>query len=198
VSYFFAIAGGYYLTYLLRTNRRLPAGAIIVILGTVFILSSSGKDYQFENSERDMYEIATRETNNYHLSGMEYIPSKVPSIDYIAERGNRIDTKYGETTVSGFNRQNGTTSFDILPAKNDEIAELPLYYYKGYAAGLNGKDVQVRESQHGLVEIPVREQGHVEVYYGGTTVQKISPFISILGVLLLGGYIAVYKRKKHA
>jgi hypothetical protein len=198
VSYFFAIAGGYYLTCLLHSKRRLLAGGVMVVTGTIFVLSSSGKDYQFENSERDIYQTATLETNNYHLYGMEYIPSKAPSIDYIDKRGDTIVIKYSETSISGFNRKNGITSLDITPASTGEVAELPLFYYKGYAARLNGKDIPVRESEHGLVEIPVDEAGHVEVYYGGTTLQKVSPFVSILGILLLGVYIYCYKRKKYA
>jgi uncharacterized membrane protein YdjX (TVP38/TMEM64 family) len=67
-------------------------------------------------------------------------------------------------------------------------------------------DIPVKESEHGLVEITVpnitgspSEPELVVVYYAGTTIQKVSPFISILGVLALTAYIIVYKRKKkHA
>jgi hypothetical protein len=198
VSYFFAVAGGYYLIYIFQSNRRLFAGAIMVILGTCFVISSSGRDFQYENSARKINQAVTKENGNYHLYGMEYVPSKFPSVNYFQARGDSISVKYDETTVSSFSRQNGITRFDIKPAKNDEIAELPLFYYKGYAANLNGKEIQVRESEHGLIEIPINEQGHVEVYYGGTSVQKISPFISILGIIALCVYIYFYKKKKYA
>ncbi|MDR1810367.1 MAG: hypothetical protein LBR34_08195 [Prevotella sp.] len=218
VSYFFAIAGGYYLTCILHSKRRLLAGAAMVILGTIFVLSSSGKDYQFENSGRDVNEIPTRETNNFHLYGMEYIPSKVPSIDYIAERGWDVTTKYG----SGYNNfEHGLGQYTSLflrlsSDKKYEVLEFPLFYYKGYAATMEYEDIEknrrsirmdipVKESEHGLVEITVPnmtgspfEPEYVEVYYAGTTIQKVSPFISIFGVLALTAYIIVYKRKKRS
>ncbi|GAB6010596.1 hypothetical protein [Viscerimonas tarda] len=196
VSYFFAIAGGYYLIHILHSNRRLFAGALMVVLGTIFVLSSSGKDYQFENSEHDINQVSTRETNNFHLYGMEYIPSKVPSVDYIDGRGDSLVTKYNETVISNFSKKNGITSFNINTHKKAEQVELPLFYYKGYSARLNKKDIPLGESPNGLIELPITESGHVEVYYAGTTIQKISPFISILGILLLGMYIFVYKKRK--
>ncbi len=132
--------------------------------------------------------------NDYHLGGLEYIPSVVPSIEYIHQRGDSIARKYSSTAISGYTQSKGVTAFDII-AQNDETLELPLIFYKGYVARLNGEDIQPSTSGNGLVQLSVRDTGHIEVYYGGTVMQKISYFVSLFSIIALCFYIAVSYRK---
>lgn len=200
ISYFFAVAGGIYLSVILKSNIRRFIGSCILILCTIFVITSSGRDFQYEGSleERDIYEVATRETNNYHLYGMEYIPSKVPSIDFVEERGQRVDTKYSETVISNFQKENGITSFTI-ETDQAETVELPLFYYKGYVMAYDTDKFSrpVQESEHGLIEISAKQSGNISVRYAGTWIQKTSPFISITGLLILCIYILIGKRKRY-
>ena len=88
----------------------------------------------------------------------------------------------------------GITSFDISINSN-EVTELPLIYYKGYTATLNDKEVPVKESENGLVQLPVEQSGHIQVYYGGTVIQKISYFITLAGIFATCIYIFLQRRK---
>ncbi|MDR1810366.1 MAG: YfhO family protein [Prevotella sp.] len=202
-SFMLAVADACYLSLIVKnTQTKITVLAYLFFL----LLGSVGIDsFNFKKRSQPISVVWEKINNEnpYNQGGKEYIPAKVPATNYpvcdYETRGDKIDTKYAATGISNFNRQNGVTSFSITPAGTDETAELPLFYYKGYTARLNGKDIPVQESEHGLVKIPVQEAGHVEVYYGGTTLQKVSPFISILGILALTAYIIVYKRKKkHA
>lgn len=200
ISYFFAVAGGIYLSVILKSNIRRFVGSCILILCTVFVITSSGRDFKYEGSleERDIYETATRETNNYHLYGMEYIPSKVPSIDFVEERGQRVNTKYDETIITNFKKEKGVTSFNILTNQAESL-ELPLFYYKGYVMAYDNDKfyTPVNESKNGLIEISANRSGNINIWYAGTWIQKTSPFISILGVLLLCLYMVIIKRKER-
>lgn len=200
ISYFFAVAGGIYLSVILKSNIRRFMGSCILILCTIFVITSSGRDFQYEGNlkKRDIYEVATREAHDYHLYGMEYVPSKVPSMDFVEERGQRADTKYEETIISNLKKEYGITNFTIQTNK-EEAVELPLFYYKGYVKAYDNDKFSrpVKESKHGLIEISANRPGNISVWYAGTWIQKISPFISITGLLLLCIYILIGKRKKY-
>jgi len=198
VSFFFALAGGYYLSCILKTNKRRVAGAFLVLMCTAFVVTSTGRDFRYEGEQakRDIYEVPTRETNNFHLYGMEYIPSKVPSIEYVEERGQRVDTKHAETLIGNYAKKNGITSFTIQTSK-DEMVELPLFYYKGYYAAYDNDKFSflVEESSNGLVAVKADRPGTIHVWYEGTLIQKISPYITLLSFILLCIYIVVVNRK---
>lgn len=193
-SFFFAVAGGFYLTQALKSRKRILIACLGFIIITVFGIISMGKAYQDIRCKRDIAEKPVV-GNNYNLGGMEYIPSKVPSIEYIAERGSdSITTRYEQTAISNFNRSRGKTSFDIKLNNTQEVLELPLFYYKGYAATINSKPIAVEESKNGLVQIPMEQSGRVEAYYGGTTVQKVSYYITMISSILLSVYIFSTRR----
>ncbi|MFR9165682.1 MAG: hypothetical protein ACLVKO_05450 [Dysgonomonas sp.] len=196
VSYFFAVAGGYYLASILKSNLRRFLGAALVVLCTIFVITSSGRDFQYENSRKNINETPTKNTNNYHLYGMEYIPSKFPSIDYLEQRGEKIICNNNDIKINNFKKEKGTTSFDILTTQTGCI-ELPMFYYKGYAATINNHPIPIQESEKGLVEIVTNESGHIKVWYEGTTMQKISPYVSLIGLIGLCVYI-IRTRKKSA
>ena len=102
-----------------------------------------------------------------------------------------------ETEVYNFERFDYITRFDIKTNVKDSI-ELPLIYYKGYAASLDGISIPVTESSQGLVQIPIDRSGRVEAYYKGTLVQKLSFYITILSIFVLCSYIFLQRRKdKH-
>lgn len=67
-------------------------------------------------------------------------------------------------------------------------AEVPKFYYVGYAATLNGEVCPVRESDKGLVEVETHNAtGSLRVWYAGTSLQTLAGWISALSALLLAG-----------
>ena len=195
-SYFFAVAGGYYLTLLLKSNpRRLIAGGLVVIC-TLFVLMNDAKLYHDTRITEDIKREALPE-NRYHLIGLEYVPAKipkVPSIEYFIERGDSVKSNY--SNISNFGRDKSVITFHAETNRTDNL-ELPLIYYKGYTAKLNGENISVSESDNGLVQIPVNKSGDIKVYYGGTIIQKLSWIITLLSILSLCAYIFLSKKKEE-
>ena len=98
--------------------------------------------------------------------------------------------------ISDFKRSGRVTAFN-LNATNGEALELPLIYYKGYTARLEGKAIPVSESYNGLVQLTGNQSGMVEVYYGGTIIQRISLCITVLSILSLCIFIFLQKRRQN-
>ena len=55
----------------------------------------------------------------------------------------------------------------------------------------------VSESKRGLLQVEVKQSGRLEVYYKGTIVQKISFYITIIGIILLVVYIISMNRRRY-
>ncbi|MFV0417919.1 MAG: hypothetical protein ACK5KT_04170 [Dysgonomonas sp.] len=186
-SFFFAVAGGYYLSMLLRTNGRKFLGGCILAVCTIFVLANDAEMYKTYRCGRPITQAAAFD-NDYHLGGLEYIPSKVPSIEYIHSRGNKVETSPSDADISGFNKTDGVVRFGVGVTKETSI-ELPLIYYKGYKAEVNDRQIPVSESRNGLVQISIDNPGYVSVYYAGTIMQKIGFYLTVLSIIGLCIYI---------
>lgn len=193
-SFFFAVAGGYYLSQLLKTNKRLLLGGCVVVFAIILVMANDAKIYQTYRCDRPITQVAAFD-NDYHLGGLEYIPSKVPSIEYMHQRGNSIKSIQLGTSITSFERNRGVVSFNVN-SQGNEILELPLIYYKGYTAKLNNEVLPVSESDNGLVQISTNSSGDVQVYYEGTILQKTSWFITLFSVLCLCLYIIMQRKKR--
>ncbi|WP_029903170.1 6-pyruvoyl-tetrahydropterin synthase-related protein [Prevotella sp. 10(H)] len=193
-SFFFAVAGGYYLSLILKTRGRRLTIIFIISVMQIFVLVSDAQSYRKYRCGRPVTQIATF-TNDYHLGGMEYLPSKVPSLEYLHQRGDNI-TVTASGTASNQVRENRKLSFDIFINRSQSV-ELPLIYYKGYTAKLNDKSLIVDESDNGLVQITADESGHIEVYYGGTSIQKVSYFITLAAIFAFCIYIFLQRRQQR-
>lgn len=192
-SLFFAIAGAYYLSLIVKGKKRQLAALGLLCLLTLFMITSDSKLYQTAR-HGDIY-TKDSYTNNYHLGGCEYIPSETPSLEYIHERGSDSISHNISTNILEIKRVRNNFKIDISVKENDKL-ELPLLYYKGYKAMLNNQLIPVGKSLNGLVEIQTNESGRVEVWYAGTTAQKTSWYISTVSLFLFISYIVVYKRKR--
>ena len=77
--------------------------------------------------------------------------------------------------------------------------ELPYIYYLGYEVKLhkNGEIIKLKtyETDNGFVgvTIPILEEGKIEFSYEGTTLMKISSYVSIVSLVVL--IIIIIKNK---
>ena len=202
VSFFFAIAGGYYLSLIfIKYKQRLIAGIIIIGLTmiTTYIHSENFK-FLYNSGALQVYDGESDENpgfhNRYHTIGGEYFPSRLPAIEYIRDRGEIVEYQSQDTQILNFKRDYNVTTFDVILSKSDSLV-LPLLYYYGYNATLNGKNMPVVQSEYGLVQIPVDESGKIEVYYKGTTLQYISFYLSVLAITALCIYIILFRQKQR-
>ncbi|MDH6310386.1 MFS family permease [Dysgonomonas sp. PFB1-18] len=196
VTFFFAIAGAYYLSQLFTKNRQRMIVVVFIVLCTVVTLYMHSDNYKYMQETYITESNATPAPGNFfYLNGAEYVPERVESAYFIQERGDSIISLHNGVEVKGQRRDEKIFSADIT-VQNADSLELPLFYYKGYIAKLNGKEVLIEQSHHGLIQIPVDHSGELKVYYAGTTLQKVSWYITIVAVFALCIYIFVQRRKK--
>lgn len=196
-TFFFAVAGGYYLSLLLKSNKQKYIGLTIVSILTILIVYNHCRNYKYLQSNFiNRINDEPIADNFFHLIGAEYMPAKIPNGAFINYRGDEVISIMNDlsTQISNFERNKNKISFDVSLLKADSL-ELPLTYYIGYKAVVNNKTVETKESNYGLVQIPVNESGKVEVWYEGTTVQRISWYISIISILVLCFYIWIVAEK---
>lgn len=200
VSFFFAVAGGYYasLVFIKYKQRFIVFTVLIVItMTTTYIQSNNYKsldpDGGYFTETRTLLVEPTYE-NGYNLIGREYLPSKLIDISYIRDRKEKVGFKETDTQISNLRREYNTTLFSVSVNKTDTL-ELPLLYYYGYAVTLNGEKLPVYQSDLGMVEVITDKSGEIKAYYGGTTLQKASLYISLIGLLTLCVYIALITRR---
>jgi hypothetical protein len=192
-SFFFAVAGGYYLSHSMRSKKRLFAAGCLIVSATIFVMINDSNLYEEIRSSRLITEDASAD-DRYHMGGLEYAPDKVPNIEYIRKRGNVAIAGRQEVGLSEVNKMNGVTRLSVATTSATTI-ELPLIYYKGYAATIDAKSIPVEESSRGLVQISADRSGSVKVYYEGTIVQKVSWYITIVSIFVLCVYIFTGRRK---
>ncbi|MDU1891870.1 MAG: hypothetical protein E6767_14375 [Dysgonomonas sp.] len=202
VSFFFAVAGGYYLSVIfIKSRARFIAGSILIALTmlTVYIHSENFK-FLYNNKALQIYDGSSNEIpsfeNRYHAIGGEYFPSRLPAIEYIRDRGEIVESLNNGSKIENLKREQNITTFSVEVNKKDSLV-LPLLYYYGYTATLNGRTIPVTQSEFGLAQIPVDESGKVEAYYKGTTLQWISIYLSLAGILALCIYIIAIRKRKN-
>lgn len=207
-TFIFCVAASIYFYKALKTDkRRYCVGIPFLAVMTLVVIANSGQVYSNNFKETEVIEPSYE--NEYWLYGGDYIPSKAPNTkDFFRERGNDSIYKINASTkLENYKRELRTLEFDITEyrtRKFAEIAELPLVYYKGYKAELmplNGmakvpEIIEVEQSPNGLVMIPIDKTGHVKVYFGGTIIQNVSPYISLISYILLICYIIWFNRKQ--
>lgn len=201
VTFFFAVAGAYYVFCLLRTRKQFFITASIVMMFAVVTIVVNNNSYRYWQSKTkaaapEWFTGIPSVENEYYQGGLEYLPISVPSYYYIHQRGDSVKSQLSTTEINSINRDGGITNIQLSLTSADKI-ELPLVYYKGYKAILNNRNVDVRESEYGLVEVSVAESGNLTVYYAETLVQKISWYISLVSALLLIVYIWFYRKKEN-
>ncbi|MFV0536621.1 MAG: hypothetical protein ACK5M3_04520 [Dysgonomonas sp.] len=171
-SCFFAVAGAYYLSLLFVKNKSriiVFAVSVVATMVTIYIHSENYK-YLYSVKALQLYEGDSDENptfeNRYHLIGGEYFPARILAIDYIHDRGEKVEFRNKDTQISNFERNYNVTSFDAKVHSGDSLV-LPLLYYKGYSVTQNGLDLPIEQSSTGLIQIPVDKSGRVEAYYKG-------------------------------
>ena len=111
----------------------------------------------------------------------EYLPSNMlNNLNLIENRGTVITSTFPLETELQKKRLNLDISFSDNKAPHNKL-EMPLTFYKGYQATINGKAIPVYETEHGLVGVEIKDYqaGQIRVEYQGTFIQRIAKYISI-------------------
>ena len=123
-------------------------------------------------------------------------------MDYIKERKNRVYILSGNANIENEEKNGTNMTFYVSDVEQNTEIELPYIYYLGYSAELINENGEITkldtfESDNGFVAINLSEgmEGKIEINYTGTTLMKISYFISIgTAIILVIGVLCFNKR----
>lgn len=196
VTLLFVIAGAFYLSQAVKSYRAIAILCLMSIVVLSMIVKSESDNVEAYNFRENKLTAEIDDKGfDVIISGLEYLPAEITDPSFFRQRGlDLVETKNSDTEISNFMRKERIASLDLKTDQAESLI-LPLLYYKGYKATLNGADVGVGESDMGLIEIPVNKSGHVEVYYAGTTIQKITFWISIASIITLCIFIFVLNKR---
>ena len=116
-------------------------------------------------------------------AGCEYLPEDV-TLSHIQESQKRHQNAAKRTDYSLYK----------IELERNGLNELPLIYYSGYEALLNGNRVEVYRNVNGMAEVAVNETGTLIVQYKGTPLRRVSETISLVGVIV--GIALLFKNKR--
>lgn len=197
-SFFLVVAGSYYFSQSIKSYRSVAIVMVCMFVFQVMTIRSESDNFQsyhlFNKDITLVLETPRYDNKIGSIGGAEYLPSKVPKSQnpdyqfFMNRAADSIRTVYDNTDIANFERKGKYTLFDVETDKSETL-ELPLVYYKGYKATLNGIDIPIKESEFGLVETNINQSGRVEVYYAGTMLLRICFWISLTGILALCVYI---------
>ena len=118
----------------------------------------------------------------------------------ISEKGQKADVISGSAKISGFEKRGSRMRLAVSENKNGAEIELPMFYYPGFKAVLNGKLVKTSYSnKNRMVSVKLNpgQNGALEVYYGISPATKIGSIVSGLSFLACGLFMVI-KRYKNA
>ena len=118
----------------------------------------------------------------------------------ISEKGRKADVISGSAKISGFEKKGSRMRLAVSENKNGAEIELPMFYYPGFKAVLNGKLVKTSYSnKNRMVSVKLNpgQNGALEVYYGISPATKIGSIVSGLSFLACGLFMVI-KRYKNA
>ena len=113
----------------------------------------------------------------------DYVPQKAVNHHSVTEEqffnGNNEKVKLSHTETS-------TRSVINLHSYKGSVINTPILYYKGEKAMINGKELPVKESSRGTIEIlNVPQNGKIEITSQYTKLARTGQLISVISLLVL-------------
>ncbi|MDO5568611.1 MAG: hypothetical protein Q4G04_00660 [bacterium] len=172
------------------TKRKIITWSIVVsLIGLIGNVCVSFVTTYHDNKVGD--------TTDYAISYGEYLPSNA-NRDDIVGRGDKIISS--NPIVFNFVRDGLDLKINFSANNYEDTSlELPLLYYVGYKATIDGNELDVYKADDGLVGIKLGgfRQGEIEVSYSSTNITFVSMYISIItGVIFVSCILAIRGRKK--
>ena len=158
-----------------RENQVIIAA---IAAGIMLIAYFSNVAYTYKN-------YAQMVVNTYptFAAGCEYLPEDV-TLSHIQESQKNHQSTAKRTNYSLYK----------IELERNGSNELPLIYYSGYEAMLNGNRVEVYRNVNGMAEVAVNETGMLIVQYKGTPLRRVSETISLMGVIV--GIALLFKNRR--
>lgn len=189
-------SGGIYLS---RLQMDIPTTTFYLVVVGLFIILSF-QVFQVNQTYQQKYggTVDTYKNENYVSPfsigvGMEYMPASGSKL-YFKSRGGKVIELISEQSYAYQNLPKGIQFTTDVGAGREKQFELPLIFYKGYEATIDGRKIPISEGKTGLILIKTEKRGVLQVKYVGTWIQKVSLMVSISMFLIIIGYYYIYER----
>lgn len=170
---------------------------LISIVAIVLIFANS---FYYMESTRDMNTIRNKEYASYTNVTDTLYTYREDDVQTIIDRGNTIEVNSGNISVSNYTKKGTNVSFRYLisGASDDTIEmEVPIYWYPGYTAYCNGREIQSGRGTDGIMKVMASDSsGELLVKYEEPIMWDVAYWVSILSVILIFFLFIIRRRKK--
>lgn len=192
-------------------SKKFELKEVFIVLAVTMLLTCPYTSYvrtlqNFDESILWPSVPVTEQTGRVHAgcASFEYLPCKAfENRKYIENRSNQAIVLSGTAQIENEQKNGSQMSFDINYVLEETQIELPYIYYLGYNVTLTVDEkiqkLKTFETDNGFVgvQVPILENGKIDVKYTGTAIMNFSKLISIAGVCFIIFEI-IYGRKHHS
>lgn len=120
----------------------------------------------------------------------------------LRERGNVITADQdGVWRIIGYEKRGTALNADLSAkaAHNGSWIEVPLYYYPGYHASLDGIEINLEQGTNGVIRVMLPDgfnEGRLSVWFEDFRIWKIADWISLLTLFACVGYMIYFGMRK--
>jgi len=197
-----AVVAGYTLFALIRRVTAEKQAVVVVVLSMIAVYvvapvtlpKSEGHLAEFSEVAEDMATLGYQaeyapmgllcDPDNAEDLEQGYVCSLLRARATLSERGMKLKVVEGRARLGKATKDGLKVEFEVRNGGDSEaLVELPLIWYPGYRAELNGTELEVERSEDlGLVVVKVSagEQGVVKVEYGLSQMTKLGGAITIV------------------
>ncbi|MBO0445123.1 YfhO family protein [Enterococcus ureilyticus] len=174
----------------------IPVSLCLLLINTFYYQKNMETDLIGKNRMKE-YSFFS-ELDAYQLGyGQEYLPS---GFKYMMNAHSLIILPE-ETKVDNMKRTYNVMTLDFKAKERTKLI-FPIVYYKGYKVNVEGSgtvsEIQKCQEPYGFSEVFVEGNGRLTFWYEGTTIQRVSFYISLTTAVLLIGYIWAQRKKRNA
>ena len=173
----------------------------IIIAGVIVVSIAFSLIGPMNMGINDRFAYFTKESvmttrNSFQIGGgNEYLPiSLTPG--YILHRHSVMSVGYNPeiTTIYGLHQTGNTLTITFTSGETD-VFEVPLIYYPGYRAFLNGNVINIQQGYNALIliEVEATRNGELIIIYHGTTIQRISLAASLFSCVIYSCIYALFE-----
>ena len=170
-----------------------------VVLALTLAILSVATAYNYSMNSREYYDYS----NDYYdykpftasvIAG-EWLPMSVTDPSVLVDMSEKATNSNGEKVE--FTRDKGNVA--LIVDSECEYVDVPVIYYKGYKAEFSdGRQAYIDGSgENGTLRLyTLNNTGAIIVSYGGTGIQKLAGFISLVSIVTIAVYIFFTNKKK--
>lgn len=192
------VSGGIYFSQL--EMKPLKKKFYFSVVGIFIILCLQIGQVNKEYQQKYAGVVDTYQGKNYVSqfslgAGSEYLPA-TSSKEFIEHRGDKLVELNTNQQVAYTRLSKGIQFSTDFGEQQLKKMELPLIWYKGYEATLNGEKLPIEKNKIGLIQVDTQLKGTIQVYYKGTIIQKVAMIVSISTFLIMSGTFSYFKLRK--